>query len=267
LRVIRKLTVSFLCICALSMPPLAIGQQSTPQSAQPAQDPSTAKMDSKAKELLGQTVQALGGDAFLNFKSRTSQGRAFAIADGATAGFAPFESVVVYPDKRRFQYGKGQPVILLNEGDRGWEYDRYGLIRQDQKQVSRWKQGLRYGLDGLLRDVVREPETLVLDGGVDFVDLLPVRVLEISDGRHVRIKVFIHRSSLLPLRITYRLQDPKTGEWDEFSESYGDYREIQGIQTPMHIARYQNNERVTEYFLKSAQYNEEYPPEFFQPRR
>ncbi len=224
-------------------------------------------MDSKAKELLDQTIQALGGQAFLNFKTRSSQGRIFAISDGATTGFAPFESVVVFPDKRRFQYGKDQPVILFNDGDRGWEYDRYGLIRQDKEQVRRWKMGLRYGLDGLLRDVVREPGTLVLDGGVDFVDLLPVRVLEVSDMRHIQVKLYVHRSTFLPLRVTYRLQDAKSGEWDEFSESYGDYREIEGIQTPMHVARYQNDERVTEYFLNSAQYNKEYPPDFFQPRR
>lgn len=224
-------------------------------------------MDSKAQELLDRTIQALGGEAFLNFKTRSSQGRIFAISEGATAGFAPFESDILFPDKRRFQYGKDQPVILLNDGDRGWEYDRYGLIRQDKEQVRRWKMGLRYGLDGLLRDVVREPGTLVLDGGVDFVDLLPVRVLDISDTRHTQVKLYVHRLTFLPLRVTYRLQDTKSREWDEISESYGDYREIEGIQTPMHVARYQNGERVTEFFLNSAQYHKEYPPDFFQPRR
>ena len=71
-------------------------------------------------------IQALGGPAFLKVKRLTTRGRIFSIRDESTSGFAPFESFVEYPDKRRFSYGKKPPVILINNGDQAWELDRYG---------------------------------------------------------------------------------------------------------------------------------------------
>ncbi|MGE5327084.1 MAG: hypothetical protein ACM3NO_08595 [Deltaproteobacteria bacterium] len=209
----------------------------------------------------------MGGQTFLNYKSITSRGRAFSIYDGETTGFAPYVSEVVPPDKRKFAYGKKQPVILLNNGDRGWEQDRYGLIRQKPESVKRWQTSMRYSLESILRRVAREPGTLILDGGVDFVDLLPARVLEISDSRQVDVKVYLGKSDYLPIRITYRVYDPQAKETSEYSEAYSDYRPIQGIQTPMHLVRYENGQRVLEYFLSEAAYNQAFPDDYFQPQR
>ena len=46
---------------------------------------------------------------------------------------------------------------------------------------------------------------------------------------------------------------------------YSDYKNIQGIMTPMHIARFLDEERVSEIFRSSAHYDDEYPPTYFQP--
>ncbi len=203
----------------------------------------------------------------MNYKTVSSRGRFFSIYEGETMGFAPYESDVQPPDKRKFSYGKSQPVILLNNGDRGWEQDRYGLIRQKMENVKRWQIGVRYSLESLLRRVVREPGTLILDGGVDFVDLLPARVLEISDSRQVDVKVYLSRSTYLPIRIAYRIQDPDTRDWDEYADAFSEYRSFQGIQTPMHITQYQNGQRAMEYFLTAVEYNKEFPAGYFEPRR
>jgi hypothetical protein len=256
-----------LLLSAFSLLPLAFAQAPAapaPQAAPPAAGP---RSDPKSQELLNQVIQALGGQAFLNYKTMSSRGRAFSIYEGETTGYAPYVNEVVPPDKRKFAYGKDQSVILINNGDRGWELDRYGLIRQKIENVRRWQTSMRYSLESLLRRVVREPGTLILDGGVDFVDLLPARVLEISDSKQVDVKVYLERSSYLPIRIAYRIHNPQSGEWDEFAESYSDYRPIQEIQTPMHVARYENGQRVLEYFLSAAEYNKEFPADYFQPRR
>ena len=80
-------------------------------------------------------------------KSLTTKGRVFFFQDGDTAGMEPYESWVVYPDKRRFSYGKTKPVILINNGDKGWELDRYGLISQPDQQLQGWitLQPLQFG--------------------------------------------------------------------------------------------------------------------------
>src|SRR5438034_115110 len=65
--------------------------------------PSTSQrppvINPQAQAILDKTIQALGGPAFLSFKSLTTTGRAFAIEEEQTAGLAPFESNIEYPDK------------------------------------------------------------------------------------------------------------------------------------------------------------------------
>ncbi len=237
-------------------PVMATGQE--PASAPPRANP-------QAQELLDKAVEAMGGPLFLHAKSLTTSGRIFAIDEGVTAGFARFESTVEYPDKRRFAYGKGNAVVLINNGERGWQMDRYGIIRQPPEQVRRWTVATRYSLENLLRKVIHEPDLLIQDGGVDFTDNLPARVVEMVDAQQVRVKLYAHKTNFLPIRIRYRLQNPDTHEWEEFADVYGDYRKIQGIQTPMHITRFLDGARYGEIFRSAAEYNTDYPANYFRP--
>jgi hypothetical protein len=221
----------------------------------------------QAQELLDKCIQALGGQAFMNFKTMTTRGRAYAIREGATAGLAPYTSWVEYPDKRRFSYGKDQPVILVNNGDHAWELDRYGLTSQLPEQARRWQISNRFSLENLLRIRVHDPGVLVQMGGVDFVNNVPTQSLDITEAGGTSARLDLHRRTFLPIRISYRVQNLKTRDWEEYADVYADYRNFQGIQTPMHITRYLDGERVAETFRNSAQYNQDYPATYFQPVR
>jgi hypothetical protein len=248
--------------CSVSAAQVSVSgaTQSTPPSR-------PSMINPKARELLDKCVRAMGGDAFLRFRTLTTRGRTFAISDEQTSGLAPFESVVVFPDKRRFSYGKSKPVVLINDGDKQWEVDSYGVTSQTLEQVRRWKFTNYYGIENLLRLRIREPGFLAQDGGVDFVNNLPARVLDMVDSQQVQIKLFLDRNTFLPLQISYTVPNPKAEEQDEFADVYGDYRQVQGAQTPMHISRFLNGERVGEIFRNSAQYDQSYPPDYFQPGR
>jgi hypothetical protein len=223
------------------------------------------RVDPKAQQLLNRAIQALGGQAFLNFKTLTAKGRVYAIQDESTAGLEPYQSYVQYPDKRRFSYGKTPPVILINNGEKGWEIDRYGLIDQPKEQVDRWIVSNRYSLENLLRMRINDPGVLVLTGGVDFVDNVPTQGIEITEAGGTNVRLDLNRQTFLPTRITYRVWNPKIGDWDEYADAYADYKLFDGIQTPLHITRYANGDRVGETFRNSAHYNEDYPANYFTP--
>ncbi len=235
--------------------------------ALPAQQPAPPQLqshiDSQARQMLDRTIQALGGQAFLNAKSLTSKGRVFFFQDGATAGLEPYESWMQYPDQRRFSYGKTKPVILINDGDKGWELDRYGLIAQPDPQLQSWVLSTRYGLENLLRIRINEPGVLIQVGKVDFVDNIPTQGLEITALGGISIRLDLHRQTLLPSRITFRIRNVKENAWDEYSIAYSDFKSFDGIQTPMHIYRSLNGERIGETFLNYAHYNEDYPSNYF----
>jgi hypothetical protein len=237
----------------------------------PAQSPSPPQLaprppvvSPKAQDILDKTIQALGGTAFLSFKRLTTTGRAFAIEDEKTAGLAPFESYMEYPDKRRFSYGKKLPVVLINDGERGWEVDRYGKTTQKRDQLLRWQLTTRYGLENLLRVRIHEPGMLIQDSGTDFVDQFPARAVTMVDAREVEIKLYVNKTSYLPVRIQYRVRNAQGDDSDVYADGYADYQTFQGIKTPMHITRFLNNERLSETYRNTAKYDEDYPVSYFQ---
>lgn len=227
-----------------------------------------AHISPDGQTLLDKVIRALGGTAFLNFKTMNSRGRAFSISDGATQGFVLYQSATEFPAKRRLSYGlskKSKAVTIINNADQGWELDRYGLIEQSPKEIRAWRLANRYSLENLLRTRVHQPGTLVQSGGEDFVDNLPVVVLDIFDAEQVEVKVDLNQATGLPIQVTYRVLNPDTHQWDDYADVYSDYQPAQGIQTPMHLVRYENGNRVAETFRIQVRYNDPYPAGYFEP--
>jgi hypothetical protein len=229
--------------------------------------PPPSRIDPKAQQILDRVIEGLGGPAFLKVKRLTTKGRIFSIRNEATSSYAPFESYVEYPDKRRFSYGKNPPVILINNGDQAWELDRMGQTSQLAEQARRWKVSTYYSLENLLRLRIREPGVLVQMGGVDFLDNVATQSLAMVDAQATEVKLDLNRQTLVPVSVTYRVHDPKTGDWNDYADVYSDYKNVDGVMTPMHIARFIDGERVSEVFRSFAHYDDDYPATYFQPVR
>jgi hypothetical protein len=225
--------------------------------------PLAGHIDPQARQMLDRTIQALGGQAFLSAKSLTTKGRVFFFSDGATAGLEPYQNYMLYPDKRRFSYGKTKPVIQIFNGDMAWEIDRMGTMVLPDREVKNWILSNRYSLENLLRLRINEPGVLIQVGKVDFVDNAAIQGIEITAQGGISVRLDLHRETLVPSRITYRVRNVQEEAWDDYSDAYSDYKYIDGIQTPMHITRYLNGDRVGETFRSSAQYNETYPSDYF----
>ncbi|MGH9354992.1 MAG: hypothetical protein ACRD10_02570 [Terriglobia bacterium] len=238
-----------------------------PALAQAQRLPPASHVDPAAHALLDQAIRALGGPAFLNFQTVSTEGRAFSISDGVTNGFVHYESDEQFPEKRRLSYGLGKKkeITLINNGDQGWEIDKFGLIEQTGTQIDGWKRANRYGLASLLRRVSHEPGTLIQNGGQDFVENQAAAIVAIMDVRQVDVKVYLDNQTHLPIQVAYRLLNPATHEWDDYVEIYADYQRVQGIDTPMHLVRYVNGDRAGETFRFRVQYGQTYSQSIFQP--
>lgn len=243
--------------------PSGVAQTEAPPAKESA--PAASRIDPKAQGLLDQAVRALGGEAFLNARNVRTEGRIFSISEGSTAGFTKYESTVQFPGKRRFSYGKDKLVTLINDGERGWQLDRYGMVRQPPEQVRLWNNAYRYGYESLLRAVIREPGLLIQYSGTEFTGPVSTHVISITDSRQVQVKLYLENKTSLPARVAYRLFNPKTSEWEDFGEIYADFREFQGIKTPMQMTRFLEGKRSGENFRKTVEYNVEIPANYFTP--
>lgn len=256
---LSKILACAACFCLVST--ASPGAQQKPPSTLPS------RISPKAQQLLDHAIQALGGPAFLNYKNIATTGRVFAFSYGQMAGVEPYKSTYEPPDKRRFRYGKGKPVTLINNGQQAWELDQYGLVHQLPDEVRRWKIANHYGLDNLFRSLIKQPGVLILDHGVDFVANQPVYVIDIFDAENVSIRLYLRKPGYLPLRVTYRLQNSSTEDFDDYVDDYSDYQRFAGIETPMNITRMLNGERIGEVYRNSARYNQTLPANYFEPPR
>lgn len=238
----------------------AVTKRATAQETGPAVP---SFVNPAARRAIDRSIQALGGKAFTDWTSRYTTGKVFLIQDHSTAGFSPYKSLEVPPDKRRFTYGSSAPVTLINNGKAGWEIDHYGVISQTPKQLDAWEIAHRYSLDNLLRRVVHEPGIFAEDKGLTLKDNLPLREIEIIDARQVRIDLYLDQDRWLPDEITCRVQNPRTKQWEDYSDVYSDYQKFQGVETPMHITRYENGSRISELFREKVRYNPTVPPKSF----
>ena len=268
----RKITIVGFVARATCLVMLTLAGAATSLIAQqpPPQTSSTAlpsRISPKAQELLNHAIQALGGPAFLNYKSISTSGRVFGFSYGQMAGVYPYKSTEVPPDKRRFTYGKGKPVTLINNGKEAWELDQYGLVHQLPEKVRQWEIANRYSLTNLLRVIVKESGVLILDHGVDFVANQPSYVVDINDAQNVQIRLYLRKTNYLPLRVTYRLKNSRTQDWDDYIDEYSDYQAFDGVMTPMNINRQMNGERIGAVYRNKARYNVDVPPTDFQPPR
>lgn len=114
----------------------------------------------KAAALISDSIKARGGDAYLNIKTIIGRGQYTAFAKGVSGLPQGFIDYIVYPDRERTEFGKGDTkFIQTNAGPGGWVYDaQQKMIReQTEEQVKDFQQNIRRDIDNLLRRGWQEP--------------------------------------------------------------------------------------------------------------
>ena len=109
-------------------------------TASAAQNPDTMMPEqnvAKAREILNQLVEALGGTAYLEVRERECDGRRAKIGhNGEMDGYIDFYDFWRYPDNHRTDYSKKGNIIDLFTGDQGWTMDRTGVSEEPATAVS-----------------------------------------------------------------------------------------------------------------------------------
>jgi hypothetical protein len=217
----------------------------------------------KAKAILQQAIDALGGAAYVNLHNSDCSGRFAQFQhSGEIGGYIQIREYREMPDKIRVEYDPKALIIDLYAGDKGWTLDRSGVSEVPAADIADYQEQLKMQMGNVLRNRMNETGLFFRYGGGDVVDLKEADWVEIGDqGRTLRIA--IGRSDHLPIRTVLTLRDPKTGEKTERSTYYTTYHLIDGIQTPFRESRFLNGRQVYQMFLDSCSYNVDLPADFF----
>ncbi len=236
---------------------------SLPLRAQNPDDLMPEASAAKAKAILQQAIDGLGGAAYLNVHNSDCTGRFAQFQhSGEIGGYIKLREYREMPDKTRMEYDPKAIIIDLYAGDKGWTLDRSGVSEVPAADMADYQAQLKMQMGNVLRNRLNEGGLFFRYGGSDVVDLKEADWVEIGDqGRTLRIAVA--RTDHLPLRSVLQQRDPKTGEKEERSTFYTTYHVIDGIQTPFRESRFLNGRQVYQVFWDSCSYNLDLPANFF----
>jgi hypothetical protein len=250
-----------------------------------AQNPVTMDPElssAKAKQLVEKAIEALGGFAYRNNEESDCDGRVAQFdRGGGMLGFSFIHSYWHYPDKNRIEYEvkttkagpfalligrlpvKGGSFIQLFSGDKGWTMDKGGVSDADATVVAEFQDTLKRQIHNLLLERVNEQGVYLRWGGLGIADLRQVEWVEITDADGRTVRLALERESHLPMRTVVSTPNEETRDMDEDVTIYSNYKEHDGVQTPMQISREHNGRRTHQIFYFSCSNNPNLPADFF----
>jgi hypothetical protein len=237
----------------------------------------------KAKQVLQQTINALGGQAYLNVHQIDCEGRVAQFGSNEEVmGFTQFHDLWSLPDKNRTEYiSKGQNplagylfegfpmfthggvLITVYNGSEGWLLDKSGVTAQPEDLIKNFTDQVKTGMNNMLRTGVNQPGVELRYAGTDVIDLKQAEWIEITDAEHREMRLAVDMSTHLPIRWVVATRNPQTRERTETSTSYGQYVLTDGVRTPLSVVRARNDKKISQTFLNSCKYNSDLQPQLF----
>jgi hypothetical protein len=258
------LALPLTCACASAQSSDAAPANDAPGSVAPAAvlaapDPTAAK----ARQLLDQMIDALGGEAWLTYKTSAQQGRSYAFYHGnPTSEGAIFWRFYEYPDKERRELSKQRDVVYIYNGGKGYEKTFKGTASDDDKTVQEVVRRSRHSLEVVLRQWLKDPTTLLFYDGQSVADQQLVDVVTLLNKDNDQLSIGIEIHTHLPINKRYSWRDPDKYKVED-ETIYGNYRKVQGIETPYTVTNKRDGEIIGQSFLSHAEYNTTFVPGFF----
>jgi hypothetical protein len=241
------------------------------------------KSTTKAKQLVQQAIEALGGAAFRNYEELECEGRQAQFDhSGALGGYAGYRSYWHFPDKNRTEYVvsstkggllavlvgvlpvKGGVFIQVFSGNEGWTMDKSGVNEAPASTVSDFQAAAKRQLRNVMLLKVKEQDVFLRYAGTTTADLRQVDWVEITDrGEEGSIRLAFDYATHLPSRIAVTSKDEVTGEMDEDVTIFSNYQANDGVQLPMQVTRLHNDRRTYQLFYASCKAIPNLPADFF----
>ncbi len=252
-RLIRSVLVASVCL------PVLVSQTPAPD---------------KGKQVIDAAIAALGGNQFLQMRTRVANGRVYSFFHDQLSGLDLAALYTEYQEPKpttglaileRERLGKKQDYSYLYLADQGWDITFRGArpIPDDiwQRYVRTTENDILY----LLRERHNEP-------GMDF-DYVGnqvylsrhIEIVDITDAKNRTIRVYFDFNTKLPIRQIYTWLDPETRERNEEISIFDKYRDIGGgIMWPYSIERERNGYKTYQFFADKVQANQPIPTNTFE---
>jgi hypothetical protein len=238
----------------------SLGAQTSSQSAQSNQD--------KARAAVDKMVAALGGSAYLNVQDSYSNGRYGRFHNEVMVASNVFFRYWKWPDQERYEVTEQRDVVYLFLGDKEYEVIYRGSTLLNPEKDENARQALlrrRHTLDTVLRTWLNAPGTILIDEGPSVAEAQMAEKITIINANDDAVTLLISPESHLPVEKIFSVRDPQSRERDEEIEIYGNWRMVQGINTPYSVQTKRNGQLIRTESLAGITYNNHPPDAYFAP--
>ncbi len=262
---------------------------SAPAAAAPAVNQTAINLNDsenarQARALLDRTIEALGGQAYLNYENKSEEGRYYPLYHGRTESTGiPYRYYVEYPDKDRFEIlrlkdihiipgqidiggvkSKESEIVLIHNGDKGYETTYKGTSPQEPEDLQNYLRRRQHSLEWVFRKWIRDPNVALFYDGASVVDGKVTEGVTLLNNQNDSVGVYLDQNTHYPVKISYSWRDPKDKQKNVEDEVYDSYKLVQGIWTAHSITRYFNGETSQQRFINTASYNLKLPDSMFE---
>jgi hypothetical protein len=237
-------------------------------SPSPSQIPVDQANQTKAKAILNQAIQSLGGDAYLNWTDQELQGRGYSFHHGRpnSAGVL-FWRFRKFPDKERVEFTKKRDVIQIYNGDKGYEITYKGVRNLDLKdELDKYLRRRHYSLDIVLREWLNQPGIALFYEGRTIAAQKEADQVTVMNNKNEAVTLYMDINSHLPIKKSFKWRDPLDRQLNVEEEIFDNYRPIQGIMTAFDVTRMFNGEMSAQSFVTDAKYNQGLSDSMFDPQ-
>ena len=244
---------------AQAFPPPQAAPAATSAGSPTAQFAATAAKDpgvAKAKKILDDMINALGGEAYVNMRDMTVEGRTYAFYQGKPRGLgALYWRFWQAPDKDRYELTKERDIVNLYVGDKGYETTYKGTVEIEPKLMTEYLRRRDHSLESVIRNWLPAPGTMILYDGTAIVEQDLVDKVTVLTASNDSVSIAVNPRSHLPVRKSYSYRDPIDRQFNEEAEVYSNYKVVQGIETPYATVRMENGDMSNQRFVNKVSYN------------
>lgn len=231
-----------------------------------ALDKEAVQNSDKAKAIIEQGIQALGGQIYLTIRDREQQGRGYGFHHGnPTGGGGPFWSFSEFPDKERVEFTKERDIAQVFVGDKGYEITFKGPHPVEQKDLDDYLRRRRYSLDRVLRTWINDPGVVMLFEGNAIAAQHSAYQVTLVNAQNESVTLYFDTDSHLPIKKSFEWRDPVDKQKNLEEEVYDNYRPVSGIMAPHNVTRYFNGDMSNQRYLTSVTINQGLDPAMFDP--
>src|SRR6266480_5703003 len=231
--------------------------------------PTDQENSRKARAVLDQGIQSLGGEAYLNARDLSLEGRSYSFHRGQPNSLGTlFWRFRKFPDKDRIELTKKRDVIQIYNGDKGYEVTYKGVRELEKKdELDPIIRRRHFALDLVLRQWLKEPGVALFYEGQTVAAQKQTDQVTLMNSKNEAVTLYLDSFSHLPVKKSFSWRDPTDKQRNVEEEIFDNYRPIQSVMTPFDTTRLYNGDMAAQFFVTSATYNRGLSDNLFDPKQ